>query len=198
MKHTHDLKQSYITLRVLLPGVGFTSSWWRHQMETFSALLALCVGNHRSPLNSPHKGQWLGALMFSLIYAWTNDWANNRDAGHLRRHRIHDVTVMLRRVSLVCLVFTIKTLFLYLISRSFSKWENQREAPSPNIKWTTKGWLEMPWRHPDTILSATAMLWWWLFHISWWWLFHIPQFNRCCTIIITNRFEKCAHGVGKT
>ena len=31
-------------------------------METFSALLALCVGN--SPVNSPHKGQWRGVLMF--------------------------------------------------------------------------------------------------------------------------------------
>ena len=26
-------------------------------------------GIHRSPVNSPHKGQWRGALMFSLIYA---------------------------------------------------------------------------------------------------------------------------------
>ena len=42
-------------------------AWWRHQMETFSALLALCEGNHRSPVDSPHKGQWRGALMLSLI-----------------------------------------------------------------------------------------------------------------------------------
>ena len=26
-------------------------------------------GIHRSPVNSPHKGQWRGALIFSLIYA---------------------------------------------------------------------------------------------------------------------------------
>ena len=32
--------------------------WWRHQMETFSALLALCTGNSPVPVNSPHKGQW--------------------------------------------------------------------------------------------------------------------------------------------
>ena len=52
-------------------------------------------GIHRSPLNSPHKGQWRGALMFSLISAWTNGSVNNRDAGDLRRHRAHyDVTVM--------------------------------------------------------------------------------------------------------
>ena len=69
--------------------------WWRHQMETFSALLALCVGNSPVPVNSPHKGQWRGALMFSLICAWINDWENNREAGDLRCHRGHyDVNVM--------------------------------------------------------------------------------------------------------
>ena len=56
---------------------------------------SLCVGNHRSPVDSPHKGQWHGALMFALICTWTNSWANNRDAGDLRGHRSHyDVTVM--------------------------------------------------------------------------------------------------------
>ena len=70
-------------------------TWWRHQMETFSALLALCVGNPPVPVNSPHKGQWRGALMFSLICARINDWVNNHEAGDLRRHRGHyDVSVM--------------------------------------------------------------------------------------------------------
>ena len=59
-------------------------SWWRHQMETFSALLVICEGN---PLLIPHKGQWRKALMYSLICAWINDWANNRGAGDLTRHR---------------------------------------------------------------------------------------------------------------
>ena len=53
------------------------------------------MGIHQSPLYSPHKGQWRGALMFSLICTWTNVWANNRDAGDLRRHSAHyAVTVM--------------------------------------------------------------------------------------------------------
>ena len=51
-------------------------------------------GIHRSPVNSPHKGQWLGALTFSLICAWINGWVNNHEAGDLRRHRAHyDVVV---------------------------------------------------------------------------------------------------------
>ena len=67
-------------------------AWWRHQMETFSALLAL-----RRP------GQWRGGLMFSLICAWTNGWANHRDAIDLRRHRDrNDVTVMVIHIPGPC------------------------------------------------------------------------------------------------
>ena len=48
---------------------------------------------HRSPVNSPHKGQWCRILMFSLICTWINSWVNNCD--DLRHHHAHyDVTVM--------------------------------------------------------------------------------------------------------
>ena len=67
--------------------------WWRNERETFSALLAICAGN--SP-NSPHKGQWRRALMFSLICVWINGGVNNSESGDLRRHRAHyDVIAML-------------------------------------------------------------------------------------------------------
>ena len=69
-----------------------SNTWWRHQMETFYALLAVCAGN--SPVTGL-KGQWRGALMFSLISAWINNWVKNLKAGNLRRYRAHyDVTVM--------------------------------------------------------------------------------------------------------
>ena len=56
----------------------------------------------RSPGNFPHKGQWRGALMFSLIYTWINDWVNNREAGDLRRqHGHYDVIVMYNGVQTV-------------------------------------------------------------------------------------------------
>ena len=49
----------------------------------------------RGPVNSPHKGQWCGALVFSLICVWINGWVNSREAGDLRRYRAHYyVTVM--------------------------------------------------------------------------------------------------------
>ena len=65
-------------------------------MKTFSELLAICAGN--SPVTGEfyiYRGQWRGALKFSLICAWINGWVNNRDAGDLRRHRAdYDVIVM--------------------------------------------------------------------------------------------------------
>ena len=65
-------------------------------METVSALLAICAGNSPVPGEFPHKGQWRGALMFSLIWARINGWVNNPEAGDLRRHPTHcDVIVML-------------------------------------------------------------------------------------------------------
>ena len=56
-------------------------------------------GIHRSPVKSPHKGQWRGPLMFSLICAWINGRVNNPDAGDLRRHHaLYEVTVRMREI----------------------------------------------------------------------------------------------------
>ena len=64
---------------------------WKH----FPRYWPFVRGIHRSPENSPHKGQWRRALIFSLICVWINVWVNNREAGDLRRYRVHyDVTVM--------------------------------------------------------------------------------------------------------
>ena len=61
----------------------YSPSYWPFVRET-----------HRSPVNCP-KGQWRGALIFSLICIWLNGWVNNREAGGLRRHRPHyDVIIM--------------------------------------------------------------------------------------------------------
>ena len=65
---------------------------WKH----FPRYWPFVRGIHRSPVNSPHKGQWRGALMFSLICVWINSWVINGKAGDLRRYRVHyDVTVMI-------------------------------------------------------------------------------------------------------
>ena len=64
---------------------------WKHLPRNWPFVREI----HRSPVNSPHKGQWRGALMFSLICARINGWVNNREAGDWRRHRAYyAVTVM--------------------------------------------------------------------------------------------------------
>ena len=84
---------------------------WKH----FPRYWPSVRGIHRSPVNSPHKGQWRGALMFSLI-CWINDWVNNVEAGDLRRHRAHyDVTVMLR----IKMVTTSHTLISHIGLRQY-------------------------------------------------------------------------------
>ena len=64
---------------------------WKH----FPRYWPFVQGVHRSAVNSPHKGQWRRALLFSFICVWINGWVNNREAGDLRHYRAHyDVTVM--------------------------------------------------------------------------------------------------------
>ena len=73
------------------------SSWWRHQMETLSALLVLCVGN--SPVTGEFPSQKPLTRSFDIFFdlRLKNRWANKRGAGDLRRHRAHyDVIEMFR------------------------------------------------------------------------------------------------------
>ena len=75
-------------------------SRWRHQMETFSALLANCAGNSPVTGESPAQRPVTRALMFSLICVWINGWVNNREAGDLRRYRAnYDVTAMIYSIA---------------------------------------------------------------------------------------------------
>ena len=54
---------------------------WKH----FPRYWPFVLGIHRSPVKSPHKGQWRVALMF----------LNTLEADDLRRRRAHyDITVM--------------------------------------------------------------------------------------------------------
>ena len=94
--------------------IPYIITQWRYPYHTTESMMTSSSGNifrvpghlwggiHRPTVNSPHKGkvfqhkgQWRGALMFSLICALMNDWVKNREAGDLRRHRTHyDVTVI--------------------------------------------------------------------------------------------------------
>ena len=69
---------------------GHTVTWWRHQMETFSALLAFCAGN--SPVTGEFFSQTPMKRSFDVFFDLHQ---NNCEAGDLRCHHArYDVTVM--------------------------------------------------------------------------------------------------------
>ena len=133
---------------------------------------------HRLPVNSPHKGQWRGALVFSLICAWINGWVNNHEAGYLRRHRPHyDVIVMatismdddwIRRCDFAInflgfireLLFEVAIWFLLIQSR--------------DLTWYLRLCTECWWKYVKNLLL------WWL--ILWWWT--ITNMERSCARIV--------------
>ena len=97
--HVHVLLKSHWTGILILEKSYITENIDVHDdvitWELFPRYWPFVRGIHRSPVNSPHKGQWHGALMFSSICVWINEWVNNRKAGNLRRYRTHyDVIVM--------------------------------------------------------------------------------------------------------
>ena len=78
-KHIHILKCLYHILK----------SWRRNQMEIFSASLVLCEGS--SPVTGEFPPQRPVTRSFDVFFDLRlhNGWASHRDAGYLRRHRIH-------------------------------------------------------------------------------------------------------------
>ena len=61
-------------------------AWWHHQMETISALLAICAGN------SPVTGEFSTQKPVTRSF---DGWVNNGEADDLRcSHAHYDVTVM--------------------------------------------------------------------------------------------------------
>ena len=83
---------------------------WKH----FPHNWPFVQGIHRSLVNSLHKGQWRGALIFSLICASINGWVNNGDTGNLRYHCTHyDVIVIISHPCNSIMAFP-KTSFILL------------------------------------------------------------------------------------
>ena len=112
---------------------------WKH----FPRYWPFVRGIHRSLVNSPHKGQWRGALMFPLICVWINAWVNNREAGDLRRHRAHyDVTVMFG-------LPTKEIWMLRIITEHLG--ENPPEVPVRSQRPINAYHFTIPWHHQRSL-----------------------------------------------
>ena len=70
-------------------------TWWRHQMETFSALLVHWAGNSLVTGEFPSQKPMTRSFGVLFDLRRTKGWVNHRDAGDLRPCCAHDdVTVM--------------------------------------------------------------------------------------------------------
>ena len=104
------------------------ASKWKH----FPRNWPFMRGIRRSSVNSPHKGQWRRALMFSLICVWINGWVNNREAGDLRRHRGH------HHVNVMIASFQWPTLSTIISPFDYTSISLKLKAVATTLNWLTK------------------------------------------------------------
>ena len=102
-------------------------TWWRHQMEILSALLALCEGNPFVTGGFP--SQWASdAELWCFLWSTPEKRAHNPEAGDSRRHHAHyDVTAMNSHISAVhwdMLPYPLKTKNLYFNKHDRLYWSH--------------------------------------------------------------------------
>ena len=112
-------------------------SQWRHEMESFSALLTLCAGN--SPVAGEFPAQRPVTRSFHIFFDLRriNNWVNDEGASELRRHRAHyDVNIMWNSDAI--LLFPFERMLLKLVT-----------------------WTQCPrfWPYVLGILRLTQLLW---------------------------------------
>ena len=95
-----------------------------------------------SPVNSPDKGLWRGALMFSLICTRINCWVNNHETGDVRRHQAHcDVIVMVNPIN------TVSNMTLEHLQTIFICMRQASETQCYNVTPSLIGWAHIQ-NHP--------------------------------------------------
>ena len=111
---------------------------WKH----FPRYWPFVRGNQQSLVNSPHKSQWRGALMFSLICARINGWVNNREAGSkdnvvLRLVNELDISIFARYIhpNIIISMFSMQRF------QSVSKPDGQKRCTMPIINWSYTSYL---------------------------------------------------------
>ena len=108
---------------------------WKH----FPRNWPIVRGIHRSPVNSHHKGQWRGTLMFSLISVRINVWVNNGEAGDLRHNRAHCDVIVMKRICqmeyISSIIDTIRALpYFVVVSNTLRPRQDGRQFPDDIFK----------------------------------------------------------------
>ena len=118
---------------------------WKH----FPRYWPFVRGIHRSPVISPHKGQWRGALMFSLICVWINGWVNrvNREAGDFRRYLVHNDVIVMNVMKWKQTFAKRKILKFRRIERVIYHFWRTRVTITKSIMTSSAGLHNQLWRH---------------------------------------------------
>ena len=104
--------------------------WWRHQVETFPALLAICEGNSLVTGEFPAQRPVTRSFGAFFDLRLNNGWVNNRGAGDSIRHCTHyDVTVMIKWQHM-CVNNCVTLLHMYSISISLYFWQCNHDSTS--------------------------------------------------------------------
>ena len=138
----------------------YIATWWRHQMETFFALLALC-GN--SLVTGEFHSQRPVKRSFNVLFDLrpeTNGWVNNRDVGDLRRHpAYYDITAMSASHAT-----TVKAMLSS--TNSFSSWpvvdvwhKSRRARSWQYVKYVTSPLIGL-YRARLELVTHTKQAWW--------------------------------------
>ena len=99
-----------------------SQQWWRHQMETFSALLAISAGNSPVPGEFPAQRPVTQSCHVFLDLR-PNKRVNNGEAGDWRRHRSHyDVIVMTMKEHILYdhMIILCQVLHIFVVTIAFN------------------------------------------------------------------------------
>ena len=70
-------------------------SWWRHQIEMFSASLALCEWNPKVTIGFLSQSQWCGTLIYFFYLRLNKQWSKQSRRRWFETHDAHyDATVV--------------------------------------------------------------------------------------------------------
>ena len=134
--------------------------WWCHHMETFPRYWSFVQGIHRWPVNSPHKGQWRGALVFSLICALNKRlskqswgwWCETSSHSLWRRCDVNYISVLkigrhqimahVARQPLLDLLSWYYVIYPCICNSFEDRWPVHEIYRCPVFKWVAMIWLK--------------------------------------------------------
>ena len=105
-------------------------TWWRHKMETFAALQAICAGN--SPVTGGFPTQRPVTRSFDVFFDLRLNKRLSREAGDWRRYRAHYDVIVMRSVCMSVLTPFITHILMF--ESGLETWEHLSRGVNNSLK----------------------------------------------------------------